>query len=225
MPSKAKLPVEALDGLPRVSVTLTDESVYLTRYDPRGKPGGTHLVRAGDVANAFNVFGASTGLLPDGVLFWQTQYGQARVGVWMPPGWRTLIFGRGIAPLTIPLPGLVFVGRGRDYWVFAAKARPARPADRLYLAPLPNVFGDGRVCAGSVPFPVAGAETMAPAVRLFFESEFNYDLADGRLAGVDNAVKFLRSLAKARAFPLDKLVPHGTIGSLIAQAAEGRDEP
>ena len=214
MPKKFAFPPEAFDDKPRLSVTLTDESTWLSRYDKWGTRTACYPVAVADVAAAFNSFGASTGLLPADTLFWQHTGQGDRLALWLPPARRTLRFGGHIAPLTLALPGLVFVGRGRSYWLYAALRRPEQ-GDRLYRAPLPNVHGhNGSICQGSVKFPSCSVATIRAAADLFWESEFNYDLLDGNLVG-DNPVKVLRSLSKAKAFPREKLAPSITVNQLL----------
>jgi hypothetical protein len=198
--------------VPRVTITLTDESIYLTRHDRNGAPAATYPVSAASVANAFNEFGADTGLLPPGTLFWQSHGGQLRIGVWLLPSRRTITIrtGNGVEQWTIPLPGSVFVGNGRDYRIYAARSMPLHAVDRVYHCPLPNVYDDGRICPGNVPFPKCGPETMNQAIELFFESEFNRDL-DGQ-----ETLTLLASLRGKRVFPLEQLHAAMTIGDVIA---------
>lgn len=206
---KNKFEIEQ-DNVPRVTITLTDESVYLTRHDRTGAPGATYPVSAAGIANAFNLFGASTGLLPPDTLFWQSTRGQPRIGVWVAPGVRTLAMRRKrLEHWRVPLPGLVFVGNAKQYTVFAAAERPSREADRLYHCPLPNVYDDGRICPGNVPFPACGPGTMAQAIALFFESEFNHDLAGHA------TIELLKSLRGKGEFPIGRLRAAGTMGEII----------
>ena len=220
MPKKLAIqfPPEAFDATPRVAVTLTDETIYLSRYDERGTRTACYPVTAADVAAAFSTFGASTGLLPRDTLFWQHTAQGDRLALWLPPERRTLVFGGRIAPLTLTLPGLVFVGQGRQYWLYAALRRP-EGRDQLYRAPLPNVHQDGKICQGSVKFPACSVATVRQAAELFFTSEFNYDLLAGNLDGAD-PVKTLRSLAKAKAFPPAKLVASITTNQLLGGTHE-----
>ena len=84
MPKKQKpfqLPAAAYDTVPRAQITLTDETMWLTKFDPRGAPNVTHPVAARDVARAFNLFGQTTGLLPADCLFWTATAAQARLGI------------------------------------------------------------------------------------------------------------------------------------------------
>lgn len=212
-------PVEP-DDVPRVTITLTDESVYLTRHDRTGAPAATYPVTAASVANAFNLFGASTGLLPPNTLFWQSRSGQLRIGVWIEPGVRTLSIRRKrLEQWRVPLPGFVFVGNARQYAVFAAAGRPTQASDRVYHCPLPNVYLDGHICAGDVPFPRCTPETMSQAVALFFESEFNHDLAG------QGMIELLKSLRGKGEFPIDRLRPAGTMSEIMTEGrAKERDD-
>ena len=177
---KVKLPPEAFDRIPRVQVTFTDETVWVTRFDARGRATATYPVALADVASAFDAIGLSTGLLAEHTLFHQNVHGTPRIGVWLPPSKRTLTFsGRKPESFAVPLPGLVFVGQGVRYWVYAASERPAALAARLYHTPLPNVYASGVICPGNVKFPKASPATITLAVAAFFESDFTGDLGQG----------------------------------------------
>lgn len=185
--SRSKLPAEAFDRVPRAQITLTAETCWLTRFGANGKPNTTYPVRAQDVARAFALFNASTGLLPPDVLFW-TQVGkQTRLGIWLPPARRVLHFDlkRG-EKLTVPLPGFVFVGQSNQYFIFAAAERPTSYGTALFHAPLPNVNGNGLICAGTVKFPLCAADTIHAAANLFFESAFNLDLSVGKFREINS---------------------------------------
>lgn len=205
------------DSIPRATITLTDESVYLTRHDRTGAPTATYPVSAAAVANAFNQFGANTGLLPANTLFWQSRSGQSRIGVYIQPGRHTLNIrtGKRLEHWTVPLPGFVFVGTGNRYTILAAPARPARDTEQLYHCPLPNVYEDGHICVGTVPFPVCGMDTITQAVTLFFDSEFNHDLA-----GADT-LNLLKSLNGKRGFPNKSLRPAITLADVINERRTG----
>lgn len=218
------LPAEAYDRVPRVTLTLTDETLWLTRHDARGAPAATYPVSAGDVAAAFNDFGASTGLLPEHTLFWQSERGRLRIGIWLPPAAHRITFaaGRRDERLLVPLPGLVFVGRETQYWIYAAPERPASERQSLYHAPLPNVSVNGSICAGDVKFPKCAPGTIGQAADLFFESVFNHDLSQGKVRRDGGSLlKFLRSLRGQVAFPLEQLRPANlTVVDLLAGRLE-----
>ena len=208
-------PPEAFDTEARYVITLTDESAYLTTCD-RGQPVSTMPVQLSDLAASLNVFGSSTGLLPDDTLFWQNRDGQNRIAVYLPPARRTLRFGERIRHLTLPLPGFVFVGQGTSFHLWAVTERPHSMAAALYHAPLPNVYDDGRVCNGSVRFPKVGPDTIRTCATLFFESDFSYDLMGNGVAH-RNAMKWLRGLAHKRAYPLAELQPATTLRQVMGQ--------
>jgi PRTRC genetic system protein B len=206
-----------------VTITLTDETVWLTRHDARGAPAATYPVSAGDVASAFSDFGASTGLLPADTLFWHSERGQLRIGVWLLPCARRIIFenGRRAEHLTVPLPGLVFAGQGMQYWIFAAPERPANERAPLYHAPLSNVYPSGLICAGNVRFPKCTPGAIGQAVALFFESHFNHDLGEGKVKRAGGLLKFLRAIQRETSFPVEELQPaHVTVSDLMAVELE-----
>jgi PRTRC genetic system protein B len=211
------LPPTAYDAVPRVRVTLTDEAAYLARFDQRGHLSGEYPIDLAQVAQAFNVFGASTGLLDERTLFWQTRNGQTRLGVWLPPQRRTLAYtaGRGEERLTLPLPGFVFVGQGTRYGIWAAAKRPRGSFDHLCHAPLPNVHTTGLICAGNVRFPVCDIGTIHRAAELFFESDFNADLSADKVTYHGPLYKFWKSIQRAKHFPSEKLIHHTTIATLM----------
>ncbi len=210
MPKKNATTLER-DDVPRMTISITDEAIWLTRHDRSGAPAATYPVSAGSVANAFNMFGASTGLLSAETLFWQSRGGVMRLGVWIAPGKHTLNIrtGKRLDVWTVPLPGMVFVGNGTRYHIFAAAQRPARKSDPVFHCPLPNVYEDGSICAGNVPFPKCEAGTIAQSLSLFFESEFNHDLAG------QHTLALLVSLRGKRAFPLAELHRWATIGEIM----------
>jgi PRTRC genetic system protein B len=216
---KARAEAPEMDNLPRVTVTLTDEACWITRHDRTGAPALTYPASIGEVCNAFNRFGATTGLLPADTLFWQSRSGVMRIGVWLPASIRTikLHVKAKSETLRVPLPGLMVIGQGPQYTVVALKERPTTGREMVYKTPLPNVHDTGAVCAGTVTFPVASAATMSQAVTLFFESLFNADLSGGKLRSGE-LLPLLRKLSKskARKFPLDQLVTTGvTVNELI----------
>lgn len=215
--NKTKLPAEAFDRTPRYTITVTDETCWLTRHDLKGKPASTYPVNLADLGAAFNAFEASTGMLPDGVLFWQRTAQSERVAIWLPPARRKIAWrsGKRVQRLNVPLPGFVFAGAGTQYSIFAAMKRPAKQSNAIYIAPLPNVHGDGHICAGNVDFPRCSLDTIHAAADLFFASEFNHDLSSGKLASLarngaptkeDSLLNIYRSLDGAKRFPEQRLL-------------------
>ncbi len=96
-----------------------------------------------------------TGLLAEETLLVR-QEGVRRVVVEYRQGQKTGLYLDGSdAPLRVPLPPLVLLrttveDRAPQYQVYAVKARPTVLDAPLFHAPLPNVFGSGSICWGSV---------------------------------------------------------------------------
>lgn len=219
-PTPAAPPAEAYDRLPRVALTATAETLWLTRFDAAGQPEVTYPVTVTDVANTFRGLGGTgSGVLPEHVLFWQATDRGARMGLWLPPAARTLRWavGRRVRRFSVPMPGLVLVGQGVSYSVFAAKERPASEKAPLFHAPLANVNDNGLICAGTVKFTRCTPSTLAAAADLFFESEFNADLSADKVASPKTLLNYLLALRGKRRFPLDALKLTGiTLGDVIA---------
>jgi PRTRC genetic system protein B len=193
---------------------LFDDMIIVTDFDDKGKtPTRSFVADPLSIVEALGRVSITSGLLPDNVLFWQRREGQERVGVWLPPQiWRLRVEPTTKVNRVVPLPGLVFVGKGKSYglWALADDKRPEL-ATPLYNAPCPNVSGNG-VCAGNVEFPEAGAATIRAAVEAFFESGFNNHLDNGKSkAHPDGILKVWKELhaAKAEAYPVADLVLAG----------------
>jgi len=168
----------------QLRLDLFEESIVITRYNDDGIPVTCYEIGPDDLASAFSGIPLSTGLLPRNCLSYARRDGQELISIYIPPGRHTLVAWldpEQKAEFDLPLPGFVFVGQGVQYRIFAIKQRPGN-RERLFRPPLPNVFGDGRICAGNVNFPPCTAKTIHEAARLFFTSEFNHDLAQSKSA-------------------------------------------
>ena len=190
---------------PLIRLDLYPSVVRMTQYN--GPTVATYPVSPLDVAAAWTDTPVSSGFLPRDALFWLRRDGADMLAIFVPARqWR--VTGDD-APYLLPLPPLVFCGWRRSYVVYAVKRRPTSPQTDLYRAPCPNVYTDGRICPGDVPFPVCSAETIYDALSLFLEgSRFNRHLIQGKSAAFPNDVYELwRALDGKRRFPLAHLVP------------------
>lgn len=110
----------------------------------------------------------------------------------------------------MPLPGLVWIGEGYGYSLWAVKDEWPGPGSHLYHAPTPNAWSDDKgVCHGNVPFPAASAATIWQSVEMFFGSTFNNHLAGGKsYKHSDNILDMWRELNRAGAgeYPAGDLV-------------------
>lgn len=190
----------------QMRLDLFSDRIVATRYR-EGLAEASYIADPLAVAQALAGLDVDSGLLPGNVLFWQRRGGQERVGLWLPPDLYLVQVER--KKFEISLPGLVLVGQGKSYSLFAVveAGRPGPETD-LYHPPCPNV--SGTVCRGSVRFPVAGAATIEQAARLFFESGFNAHLTNGKSRKYpDDILRMWRVLnrIKAEEYPLEDLVP------------------
>jgi len=183
---------------------LFSEAIVMTRY---GNDGATSCfeVSAEALATAFSGVPVATGLLPRECLFYARDGNTERLAIFVPPEQWTLATADGEV-YDVPLPPLIWSGCGRKYHIWAVKQRPGE-RERLFHAPFPNVYPDGRVCVGNVKFPACSASTIHQALELFLQSEFNEDLASGKSESYeDNVLILWDEIHDTVDFPLDELV-------------------
>ncbi len=183
-----------------------------------GQISERYIVDPTDVTAALSGVNLSSGLLPDGCLFWGKRSGSDHLAVYVPSQtWLVSVRGEEQA-WRIPLPGLVVVGHEYDYTLWAVTDRPTAENAPLYIAPCPNVQPEG-VCRGNAPFPKAAPGTIWQAVDVFFESKFNRDLSNGKSKAYPKCIlDQWQALNEAGAdtYPLDDLVKTDlTLGRLL----------
>jgi PRTRC genetic system protein B len=199
---------------PLVRLDLYEQAIILTRFKEKGM--ASYPVSVHDLAAALADVPVSSGFLPANTLFWQRREGESQIGIYVPGRkWAVLI---GERQLTIPMPPLIFTGRGNHYAVYAIKRRPRDAHCRLYHAPCPNVHLHGAICQGNAAFPICTPETIMPSLSLFLESSsFNGDLAQGKCQShPDNVLTLWETLVRKKHFPKSEMVPTGkTLSSLL----------
>ncbi len=215
---------------------LYTDMIVATRYERSFGGLAGHQVQTSsfivdplDLAERLANLDLDSGLLPADCLFWQRRGGQHRLGLWLPPRvWHL----RAEHPSghshgsptdrpnrTIPLPGLVFVGQGQSFnlWALATPERPTLDTP-LYRAPTPNVSARG-VCRGNVEFPDITPATAGRAFEAFIESGFSNHLDDGKSKRYPKGIlKMWQVLhrAKAETYPVGDLVEAGvTLGEVV----------
>lgn len=198
-----------------------DEVIFCRRIGADGEFEAGYLVDPLELAAAFAGIDLSTPLLPKNTLFWSRSGGEECVGIFVSPETYRLVLAKDArvgdeTTLVVPLPGLVFVGRGTRYFLFAVKVQGGgwpNLDEGLFRAPLPNVHYNirgepGKVCWGSAKPPAASAGTIWQALGLFFESEFNRHLDEGKSqAEPEDVLTFLRGLDGKKKYPVGDLVP------------------
>ncbi|MDO8751044.1 MAG: hypothetical protein Q7K03_07860 [Dehalococcoidia bacterium] len=194
------------------------ESVRLITYDKNGA-GTVKMVSAMDVAKTLSsAISLDTGLLPPDTLWWAADQPTPLYALWQKPRkWKVALQLKPFEPaerLEIPMPGLIFICQaGRPPRIFAAKKRPVRYEDRVYKAPLFNVFNDGRSCPGNHKYPVCIPEIPESFFLAFFtlagdsrerSKKHPKDLAD-----------LWHEINGTERFPTTDLVPCGNVAQII----------
>lgn len=146
----------------------------------------------------------------------------------------------GFAVMKVPLPALVFAGVGQHYYLWAVNSKTFDPQLIPYLAPLPNVYTDGRICWGSNQVSLATPQNLKETWQLFISSPFNSHLVQGKskLYKTDILVRLGKLAASHRkTYPASDLIPltgagttqndFGTLNRLVEQfiASMQRDRP
>lgn len=195
---------------PRLRLDFYSTAVLLSRWEEDGRIV-THLVSIHDVVSACSNIGLSSGLLPPNTLFWKQHASRPEIGIYVPARrWRMRTEERAYH---IPMPPLVFVGRGNAYQIYAVKRRPRDGQERLYHAPCPNVHQHGVICPGNTPFPICSPQTIESALSLFMENSlFNGDLGRGKSHHYPDDVRELwAKLEGKRRFPFSQLIGCGRV--------------
>lgn len=210
--------VELLTDAPRPLIHAQAELIFLDgQYILHWRDGEQiqyKFLSSAAVRHAFAHSSIDSGWLPPRVVRW----GSGDKGEWMiqflSPQHHTLLFvcdsGDQPMTLTVPMPGLVFAGRGRDYYLWALKARQFNPEAQVYHAPLPNIDAAGRICFGSNAVPSVSGVGILQAWQLFLNSPFNRDYTSGKSRANSTDVRShlvtLHQQGKKR-YPLRDLVP------------------
>jgi hypothetical protein len=201
----------------QVRLDIYDDVIVLKKF-AHGEVVGQHIVNPTEVAAALAGLDLSSGLLPRDVLFWSKRGGEDRLAIYIPSNvWLVTVRGETLA-WRVPLPGLILIGHGYDYSLWAVTERPTDTDTPLYMAPCPNVHPEG-VCRGSAPFPKAGPTTIWQGWDSFISSKFNRDLSNHKSRAYPECVlDQWRALHQAgvETYPLDDLVATRlTLGGLI----------
>ncbi len=179
----------------------------------------TRMVSARDITLALlKEVPLSSGMLPEGALWWRQSRRGAEVALWRPPRiWTVALETEPLKPakrLRLPMVGLVFIcSPGKPPSVYAAKKKPRRPQDHIYHAPLFNLFRDGSSCPGTHNYPVDIGEIP----ESFFLSFFSPTGEDkGRSKKYPTSLlKLWQHLDGKKRYPLGDLVQLGTVEDIL----------
>ena len=190
---------------------------YVLHY-LEGKEEHFRGISTAHLARAFGANAVDSGWLPPGVCRW----GRLPSDDWMvrfyPALSYTLQFGmpehKDSFSLSVHLPGMVFAGIGNTYYVWAIKDHQFSQHAPLFVVPLSNVWGDGRICYGANHPPAVSSEAwqmIEEAWHFFIASPFLGDLANGKSRAHPQDVR-LQLVQAARSpdkqYPLDDLLPY-----------------
>jgi PRTRC genetic system protein B len=173
------------------------------------------------IARAFREYRTDTGWVERRILRYREQPEGNYLLSYEPAQVRTIFVetGKGeVREIKVPLPTLVLFGKGREFYLWAAKARRITPKTLLSHAPLPNLGGGsdlllGKICFGKNEVPECRADTVDAVWNLIFDAPFNADHASGRCPSEPQDVRrLLLGLAKrnSRTFPAKELVESNT---------------
>lgn len=176
------------------------------------------------VAAAFQKAPIDSGWLPPGVV----RCGHSARGdfaVLYVPAQRTRIeIEARKRALDVHLPAFVFFGIGPSFYVWTTTQATLTPHAELYTAPLPNVFGDGRICWGNNRPPRASATSIAETWSLFITSPFSDHAANQKARTYERDVRpLLVNLARTKKpFPARLLFPRReTLDHAVTQIIGG----
>lgn len=176
------------------------------------------IVSAQDVAHALaSELSYGSGLLPDKTLWWNNTKSGSLVAVYVEPKVRILALQKDLEKVQrfkVPLPGLIFLcSPGQAPWVFATKKKPTKETDKIYNAPLANLFSSGKSCPGSHHYP----NRINDIIKDFFTSFFTAtaDLSKRSKKFPKNIIKMWEFLEGKTEYPLEDLVERGNIQRLM----------
>lgn len=183
--------------------------------DFRESSAALKALSSDQVARAFRKVHTDTGWLGRRVLrYREAPEGNAIIS-YEPAAIRkiTVAFAdRGLVELAVPLPALILLGKGTEYYLWAAASTQINANTNLAVTPLPNI-GSGKICFGKNEVPETHPSTLGEVWRLIFDTPFNGDHSGERCISEPQDVReLLWKLAadKVKKFPKSKLILSST---------------
>ena len=171
---------------------------------------GLKALSSEQVTRAFRDLQTDTGWIDRRILRYREATDGNAILSYLPAGLRaiTVAFpGDRIEILPLPLPTLILLGKGKDYYLWAASSSKVTRNTRLAVAPLPNI-GSGKICFGKNEVPDTHPSTLQDVWKLIFDAPFNGDHSTGRCQTEDDVRDLLAKLAadKVKKFPSTQLI-------------------
>ena len=221
-PFKSILPESLHMGKDRLVLRLDfyNECIVMQDFEDKGSGGGFRMVSAFDVARAMaSELSFDSGLLPSNTLWWANTKSGPMAAIWVPPGMRRLtlqIDALKTKRYDVPMPGLIFLCRsGTAPRIYAAMQRPSGLKDKVFKAPLANVYNDGKTCPGSHQYSANIAEIPDDFFKSFFSR--GADLNDRSKKYPADIIQMWKYLDKEQKkdYPESDLVYHATIQDVM----------
>lgn len=171
---------------------------------------GLKALSSAQVTRAFRDLQTDTGWIDRRVVRYREATDGNATMSYLPAGERTItvVFpGDRTETLTLPLPTLVLLGKGKDYYLWAAPTSKVTRNTPIAVAPLPNV-GSSKICFGKNEVPETHPSTIGTVWKLIFDAPFNGDHATGRCQTEHDVRDLLVKLAadKVKKFPTTQLL-------------------
>ena len=171
---------------------------------------GLKALSSAQVTRAFRDLRTDTGWIDRRVLRYREATDGNAILSYLPAGIRTITVafpGDRTETLTLPLPTLVLLGKGNDYYLWAASSSKVTRNSRLAVAPLPNI-GSGKICFGRNEIPETHPSTISTVWKLIFDAPFNGDHATGRCQTENDVRDLIAKLAagNVKKFPTTQLI-------------------
>ena len=112
-----------------------------------------------------------------------------------------------ILELEVPLPSLLLLGIGRQYYLWATLEKTITPESKICAAPFPNLDKSGGICFGGNFAPECHLDTLTSVWQMVFDSPFNnHQMQNRTLTHKEDARKFLLEISGKKTFPKNTLI-------------------
>ena len=171
---------------------------------------GLKALSSVQVTRAFRDLQTDTGWIDRRVLRYREATDGNAILSYLPAGLRTITVafpGEKTEALTLPLPTLILLGNGKDYYLWASSTSKVTRNTRLAVAPLPNI-GSGKICFGKNEVPETHPSSLQAIWKLIFDAPFNGDHSTGRCQTENDIRDLLAKLASGdlKKFPATQLI-------------------